>query len=313
MNRLKALVVLIAALMLALPAMAEELNLVDLMDTYYGSGNWTYRTGVGTGSDIGPALSAGLTQLRSSQGRGIIKVPAGHWLYTTAVSPSLLSGNYIVGEGSQASVIVYNANYGGAFYWSGYQGYSGGGMRGIAILLEKQLGDTNAYALLVQGDATYQSDQMAFEDIYISSIEGNSYWWAGLQVYGNARTSPQGIRVITIKNMQIFACHYFGAYFSNLVQASIENLGVYSGKPQTTGMDVWLTGGGSASTNSIYVSIDALNVGGAVHLDNISNVALHGNVGSLITGSSATYVSGWLHAPSVTGSVGSNSNLTIQN
>jgi hypothetical protein len=319
MRAISILVVMFAALWFAPQSSGMELSLPSLMDARYGAGNWSQRTAPGNGTDIGPALEDGFTTLRANGGRGIIKIPSGSWQLTFPPNPNLVSGNYIIGEGSMASKVYFNSNSGAAFYWNSAGGYSGGGMKGVAILLEPNLGDTNAYAILVQGDATYQPDQMSFEDLYISATQNScgapstpSYWYNPVQFYGNARTSPQGIRGATLKNIQVFCGRNLGVYMSNVVQYSIENLGVYVGKPGTSGMDAMFSGGGSASTNTIHLTVSALNVGGTLWLNEISSVALQGNVGVLNTNSTATYVSGWLRAGGTVGVVGANSNLTVR-
>jgi hypothetical protein len=285
-------------------------DLRECMDAQYGVGGWTKRTGVGSGSDIGPALTKCLTDIRAIFGRGKITIPPGQWLMTNAPSSALLSGNVIEGLGSQASIIVFNNAKGVAFHFSGANGYTGGGMRGIGLLLESGLGNTNSYGIYLVGDSKSQPDQMEFNDIYLSAVGGSSYWWEGLHAIGTARTSPQGIRVVIINNMQIFNCRNVGAYISNAVQWSISNLGTYTGIG--TGNDIYITGGGPANTNTIQLTASRLYAGGTLYLNNASDIAIEGKAGALNVNGTATYVSGWLHAPTVSGAVGARSNLTIQ-
>lgn len=210
---------------------AYELDLRDCLDEQ-GSG-WTQRTGVGQGTDIGPALTWGLQSLRKSFGWGKIKIPPGLWLMTTPPSPDDLSGMSIEGLQSMASKIVFNNAAGVAFYFSGANGYDGGGLRGLGILLESGLGDTNSYGILLRGDSRYQPDQMEFNDIYMSSVGGGSYWWDNFHVDGTARVQnealgiPQGCRVGTLDNIQLFCARNVGLYLRNVVQFSLKNAGVY--------------------------------------------------------------------------------------
>lgn len=228
-------------------------DLVSCMNAYYGVGAWTYRTGVNQGSDIGPALTAGLQAIRNGPGaRGTIQINSGQWLYRTPVSPSLLSGNYLIGEGSQASTLFFANGTGVAFYFNGAGGLTGGGLKGLGVQLEDGLGDSTAYAILLMGDASFQPDQMQFDDLYISAL-GASYWFTGFEAYGDARTAPQGIRVGSMHMVEIFKCRNVGCYLSNVVDWDITNLGLFVGKGG--GMDFYITGGGTPPTNSTIVNV----------------------------------------------------------
>lgn len=229
-------------------------ELTDFMDSHYGVGNWTRRTGVGLGTDIGPALVAACNFLRTNYGRGIISItPGGAWLMNTAPTPAQWSGHRIIGAGSQASSVVWNSNSGCPFYFNAAGGYTGGGIEGLSILLEDGYPTSNTYGILLQGDASFQQDQTMWSDIYMTAL-GNSYWFNGFQAYGNARTSPQGIRIADMTNVQIFRCRNAGFYGSNLVGWSGRNIGCYAGL--AGGNSFYLTGGGSTNTNSVQCHFD---------------------------------------------------------
>lgn len=250
--------------------------LKDCMDYHYGSGMWSQRTGVGVGSDIGPAISACISTIRSTSGRGQILINPGSWLMTSA--PSSVAGIEFVGLGSQASVVFYNNASGVAFYYytgGATAGYTGGGLRHIGILLESGLGDTNAYAIVLQGTSTSMPDQTVWEDLYISAAGGSSYWWETFHVDGTARTSPQGVRVGTMRSVQLFNSRNVGLYLSNVVQWDLINVGIYTGKPGTGGNSVYITGGGSASTNSTQVDAIRLTYAGSLNASNCSNVRVN--------------------------------------
>jgi hypothetical protein len=323
--RFSIFLMLFATVLFAPRSYGLELNLRDLMDAYYGSGNWSERTynTPGSGTDIKAAIEAGLTTINSSPGQfGVIKVPAGNWQLDSGINPDKLSGNYIIGEGSVASTIYFDNDTGAAFHW---RHRAGGGMKGIRILLEPGKGDSTAYAILAQGTTLsgpvyVQPDQMVFEDIWINTTKDScgtggdtSYWYIPVQFDGSGRTSPQGVRGATLKNFQISCARQAGIYLTNVVQYSIENLGTYAPKPSSGGADAIFSGGGTASTNSIHLTASALNINGTLYLTNISNVALQGYVYGFSTASTATYVSGWLNsATSPSGVVGTGSDLTIR-
>lgn len=248
------------------------LDLRDLMDARYGAGGWTQRTDIGVGTDIGPAIADGVATLRVTMPlkRGKILVPPGQFMMAT--SPCDLSGISIEGVESQASVIVYNNAAGAAFSWSGAGGYTGGGMKGISLLLESGLGDTGAYGILLKGDATFQPDQTEWEDIYMSAIGGSSFWWTCFNADGSARvpnpkSSLQGVRVSALKNLQLFNSRNVPFYGANLVQWTLENVGVYTGKGQN-GNSIMITG------NSTHVYGQGVN--GLLNITNTIDVMING-------------------------------------
>ena len=261
-------------------------SLVKYLDARHGVGVWTQRTGVGTGTDIGLALTDALVDIRAAYGRGRVIIPSGTWLMTTPPSAADLSGNYLVGLGSQASKIVYNANTGAAFSFSGAGGYTGGGLLGLGIFIESGFAGSSAYAIKLEGDATYQPDQTIFEDLYITAL-GTSTWYRGFQAFGNARTSPQGIRVCDINNVQIFSCNNLGVYLSNIVQFMISNVGVYTGTGG--GNDFYIAGGGAANTNSVQVYAYGLQISGDFNIQNATKWQINGSTATITTAATANY------------------------
>ncbi len=213
---------------------AYELDLRDLLDAYYGPGAWLQRSmSPHSGSDIVPAVNAGLQTLRTQfHEGGVIKVPPGLWRMRSGFNPAVLSSVRFEGVHSMASKLVYDCASGSPFYYNGAGGINGGGLKGLSILLEDTLGDSNAYGVMLKGDATYQPDQMMFEDLYITSVSGGSYWWDGFHVDGSARVPPlaEGCRVLDLHNVQIFRCRNLGLYMARAIQVSMLNVGLYSGK-----------------------------------------------------------------------------------
>ena len=350
---------------------SATVNLIDFMNARYGAGSWSYRSGVNTGTDAGPAINDALQYIRTNFSRGTLIIPPnGIFLVNTAISSTYLAGNNIVGYGSQASKIVYNVNSSNAFNFTGAGGYTGGGIQGLGIFLEAgvgtvftshssfrgtgsisgsiltitataagqlDVGDTiygtgvasgttiTAYgtgsggngtysvnasqtvgstqigtlsgksysttnAINLQGDATYQPDQMVFFDIYISAIVApgynTSYWNNGLQIYA-VRTTPEGARVGQWSNLQLFNNYNAGIYIYNAVQHSFSNIGIYTG--QNTGNNCYITGGGTSLTNSTQLNFQNLSIGGELNLTNAIRCTINGECGSLVAGSGFDY------------------------
>lgn len=237
--------------------------LPDVMDDFYGPGNWTQRQGVGVGTDISPAINACFQGFRTlSGGRGRLIITPGVWMMQTAVGANLLSGNQIEGLGSTASIVVYNKPGGVAFHFNGNFGFTGGGIKGLGIQLESNQGQSLATAVMLQGGAINQPDQTNFEDLYITSLGATSYWWNAFHADGTARTFPQGIRVCNMTNIQTFNCRNLNFYLANVVQWTGTNLGCFTGIGGIPN-SFWLTGGAAQNTWSSYVTmtrVTAINI-----------------------------------------------------
>lgn len=295
---------------IAYAQMPGQISLSTCMDNFYGAGNWTYWTGPATGTDIEPALDACLVNIRNATLRGVVWIDPGEsFALKTPIPPNDLSGNYLLGAGSQASKIIYQSSSGVALGWNGANGNTGGGIRGIGLLLDSGLGNTNSIGILSQGDASFQADQWELDDVYMSAIGASSHWYTGVEFYGNYRTAPQGIRVGSINNLQIFNCWNAAFYASNLVGWTINNLGTYTGSGG--GNDVYITGGGAALTNSVLVSLTGLISNGTLQLSNASNINLSGSTQNLNVTDVAN-AHGFLSVGgTVSGSFGSNSHVFI--
>lgn len=274
-------------------------NLVDFMNARYGANGWSYRTGVGIGTDAGPAINDALQYIRTNFSHGTLLIPpTGIFLINTPINATLLAGNNILGYGSQASKVVYNVNNSTAFNFTGAGGFTGGGIKGLGIFLEAGIGinfatgkrysTTNAINL--QGDTSFQPDQMVFSDLYVSAISAagydTSYWNNGLQIYG-VRVSPQGIRVGQWDNIQLFNNYNAGIYIYNGVQHSFNNIGIYTG--ENNGNNCYITGGGAANTNSTQINMQNLTVSGELNLTNSTRVTINGGCGSLVAGTGFDY------------------------
>jgi hypothetical protein len=283
-------------------------DLRDFLDSTVGVGLWTERTGVGVGTNCQPAAEAALDAIRARYGRGVLRIPPGTWLFNAELAPAKLSGIFVEGYGSQVTKLVYNKNSGAFLRWSAASAFTGGGIRGVGCLLEDGYPTSNAEFMRLEGDATNQPDQFRAEDLYVSAF-GSSFWYQGLIAYGVARTSPQGIRIADLRNIQLFRNRNAAALFYNIVGWTIINLGSYSGSGG--GNDVYLSGGGAANTNSIQVSIDGLWCSGDLKLSNASRCRLFGTAASVTAATSFTYHTGQIFAPSLSGSLGTPGNLLV--
>jgi len=257
----------------AAPSVAQQssyvLDLRTLMDNHYGAGNWSYYTGQGTGTDIGPALQDGISQIQAipfSNRAGEIDVGPFSWSLKTQVSD--FGGIIVRGVTSSRSVIVFQNAGAVAFYFKTV----GGGLRHLAILLDSGLGDTLSMAVLLAGNATSQPDQTEFEDLYISAVGGLAYWWDAVHVDGTARTAPIGARVVTWKNIQTFNARNLSVYLGGAIKHTFENLGCYTGKGPYANT-IMISGTAAApSINNTLISVTC----GVVH-GNDAGTSIYGN------------------------------------
>ncbi len=284
-------------------------DLRDFLDARHGVGGWSYRTGVGLGTDIQPAVHDALDAIRARYSRGKLLIPpTGLFRVASLFDPGKMSGIVMEGLGSQASKFVVDVNAGTLFNFTGAAGFTGGGVRGIGGFLEDGHPTSNAEIMRLDGDGTGQPDQFVVEDLYFSRI-GTSFWANGLVLNGMDRTSPQGTRIGTIRNFQIFCCRISGIGIYNAVGWTMENIGTYAGTG--TGNDVTISGGGASNTNSTQIDIRGLWCGGALILANATDVTIHGKAATVTAATSFNYHAGVVNAASLSGALGPKGTLQV--
>ncbi len=288
------------------------IDLRDLLDEQHGVGGWTQRTGVNTGTNCTVALTLGLDRLRARYGRGTIKIPPGTWLFNTQIDPAKLSGITLEGIHELASQMVWAGGAVDFLRWSGASAYSGGAIRRMGMYREDGFSAVST-GIMLQGDATFQPDQFTVENIYMSAL-GTGYWSKNLFLSGQARTSPQGLRVVSGRNLQLFRSGSGGGYgagFFNVVQGDFTNVGTYVGTG-ALGTNVYVGGGGTTSTNTTQFTLDRLACGGELNLTSHTRAKYDGFCANLAMAGTADFVWGWLDASSTAGALGANSNLIIR-
>jgi hypothetical protein len=295
----------------------DEINIRDVTST-----ELVERTTYGTGTDIGPLIATAALRLRlGGTQRGTVRIPSGVWLLSTGVNDDATAGIRIVGAGISATRIMFDATNGTAFRFDGENagaaGWGGSGIGNLSIRLgAAALGIGTPTAISLQGKTglvgpapVSEPDDFWLENVYVDvETAATARWYSGFFAYGNDRTSAQGIRVATIKNLQIFECTGYAAYMSNIVQWSVDNLGTY-GAGGPTGNDVYVTGGGASTTNSNYGSFNLLNCGGTLFITNCSNMAFNLATATAITTSAADYIHGNIRRTTQAGSFGANSTV----
>lgn len=257
-----------------------RLELTDAMDAVYGAGQWWGRLQGGhLGTDIGPAIDWACGQFKAGAGRGVLHIEAGAWVLKAPPDPVKLAGIVLEGDGSQASQLVYGRSAGAAISLTGANGFTGGGLKGLGILLDAGIGDSTAYGVLMQGNAVSQPDSVIIEDLFIDTLDANTFWYTGFQMWGNARDGAsglaQGIRVTDLRDITIFRCRNVGAYISGVVDLSIVGLSTSVPKVGSGGGDITITGGATQGTKSwhidgrLVVANGSLTVAGAPYTTDV--------------------------------------------
>jgi hypothetical protein len=285
-------------------------DLREFLDLRYGSGNWTQRTGAGVGTDIGPAINDALAALTARYGAGEVFIPPGGWFCKTPIDPVLLSGNNISGLNNMRSTITFDSASGSLFNLNGAGGRTGGRIKRLAIMLEDGHPLSTSRAIHLTGDTVEQASETFFEELYITA-RGNSYWYENVHLFGQNRTTPQGIRVGRMSDIQCFRARNYSAGFFNIVQWVIDNFGTYAGTGALANR-MYIGGGGETARNTAQADFRRLAVGGQLNVTNCRDVYLNGFAADVSTASSATHCNGWVRASSLSGSFGTGSDVTIR-
>jgi hypothetical protein len=283
-------------------------KLADWMDITHGVGLWAYRGGVDAGTDAGEAINAALRALNARYYKGgtVLVEPSYVFQISRDIEPDLLSGNFVVGAGEEASFLCFGPGTTRGFWFSGSNGRTGGGLRNIQYLIEASAGDSLKTPLLLQGDEHFQPDDCHFENVRCGSMDPTSaFWYNGPYFNGMLRDpsrpnapggSLQGIRVGTIKNWQQFCCRNAGALLYNVVQFGVENFGIYSHKPGTAGGTMYLGGAGTWGSNTTQLRIEQLTCGGDLVLGNCSKLFVDGQAARVVAYPSCDLISGTIYA-----------------
>jgi hypothetical protein len=153
---------------------------------------------------------------------------------------------------------------------------------------------------------------MTIDDFYISAL-GTGYWTYNFVCQGTARTSPQGQRVLSARNLQLFRSGASGGYsvlIHNVVQGDIRNIGTYVGTGALAN-NVYIGGGGTSSTNTAQLDVSLLACGGELNLTNSTSVNLSGQASTVAMATTAAQYNGVIWATSSAGAIGLRSTFII--
>lgn len=281
-------------------------DLRDFLDARHGVNGWTFRDGVvHGGTDCLSALHDALDALRARYSYGTLRIVGGGGMFRLGgpIDTNRLRGMLIEGTHPNDARLCFDCSAGGLFQYTGGGGFTGGGMKRIKAWLESGYPLSSVLPLVLQGDASFQPDDMTFEDCYFNTL-GNSTYYAGPLLYGNARTSPQGERVLNIRNMQVFNTRMYGGYFSNLVQSVVDNYGSYT-PAGPDGGDIHIVGNTTGCDfRRMAASCDLI-------INNAHRVFVTGSAARVLADAASTStISGFIEAP-LFGAFGPGSDVSI--
>lgn len=246
----------------------------DFLDARHGVGGWTFRTAAHTGTDCGLAMNDALDYIKDNFGRGSLYFPGFgfDYLIQTVANPDLLSGVRIIGDGPVATSLCFDAVAGNLFEWNDANDYTGGGIENIGILLEDGAPTSDCGSLRFDGDATHAPSSSHVEHVRIG-VRGNSFWARHPVWFGDEKFSPnsQGIRIVTIKDLQCFSSWSHGIEITNVVGLTIENMGTYTGSGN--GNDITIAGtGASPDTRTTQAHVAGVFCGGVFRINNANKI-----------------------------------------
>lgn len=262
-------------------------DLATFMDARYGVGGWSQRGDTpNAGTDIGPAIDDALDHIAAVYGSlsgsfrhgGTVLIPPGIWRMATPPAAAKLLGNTIKGAGPYASSqIVYDASSGTMFDFNAtgaaYPG-SGGGLEDLNLFIEDGAGSTTAICIRLFGDSSRMPDSTRFRNLNITRKGATGSWQTGITANGTNRTTVQGIRTVEFEHINIFCCSSAGMSLLNVVQCSLDQIGLFV--PAAAGGDrLTISGLGASNTNSINVTMNNIT-GGDLQTVNCSQIFGYG-------------------------------------
>lgn len=273
-------------------------SLKEVMDIHYGVGAWTYFGGTGVGSDIYAAITNYRTNVNTASYLTIF-VDYGSYRIAIAGTKAMCDGLKLVGAGIIGCTLNYDRSDGFMWYVGGTGGRTGGELSNFTILLWAGGADTTAWCIYSSGDATDQAGYFRLRNLNITSSD-NSYWYRIVEMNGDARTSPQGTRVIFMENVTGFNAHNFGMLFTNAVTVISSFLALYTGK--NNGNDIQIYGGGASNLNTIKFFLRAMDIGGRLNVYNCSQLDISGSCGTATIAATVTRSIFNIQCPSVSDS-----------
>ena len=270
------------------PLEAVDIRIETILDYYYTDGNgdpnWTQFSGIGLGSDCYAAI-IDYRQNVNQAARINVKFPNGSWRLGIGATAAMCNGLTIEGESILGTQFNYDSTGGQIWVDTSAGGLTGSNFKRGTILLWADGADTNVVAFLLQGDATYQPGFTTIAELNITSPDG-SYYFRAIQCIGNLRTSPQGQRVLRLRELSCFQSRTVAIFLSNVVDVWVGHVGVYTGK--LSGNDMQVAGGGALDTNSTLIFAYGLNIGGILNLGDCKTSKFDGNFGSVFIAATAT-------------------------
>jgi hypothetical protein len=207
-------------------------------------------------------------------GKRAIEFPCGQFSFSS--QPNAINGIRLIGQGKTSTYLV--RNYPGNFLKFAGGVLGGGGTRDISVLAAS--GTSGGYGIHQFGNTTETCDFATFENGLISGNGGT--FAVPLMIDGVARTSPQGVRDIRVRNFDVFAGTSAAIWIANGVGIYLESVGTYPAGG--TNGDVVI---GSGST---VINMSGMNIQGSLTMSSCSKICFQGHTISFVAASTASGV-----------------------
>lgn len=199
------------------------------------------------GSDCTPALNAALADAQGSVRS--IHIPAGDWAFLTKPNPFTMSQR-LIGEGKHVTYLTYGLS--NTHFITMHS--SGSGLRECTLLAGA--GTSGSVALYCQTDdaGIGAGGNHVIEDVWITSKVGAT-WAIPIFLYGARTVAPQGIRTVSLRNVDVFNATLWAMEWWNTVACEWFGGGAYQGAGSTQNVYI---GGPLATGNLIHANLPGL-------------------------------------------------------
>lgn len=246
----------------------------DAMDAFYGAGNWSYRTAPHVGSDLGAALNSAMSvQMVVYPRLDVLIPPTGPWLMTTPISTWNVTGHHIRGDGGPFGTTIHFDSTQN-FFDIGYNGdlREGGLIENLNVNLEPGV-QAGCFIRLAAPDETGAPCGYIFNRLRASCVDPlTSSWLYSIATSGMAKTSPQGIRGLVIRDSMFFCARQGGMWAAGIDQAVFDNLG-FAVPSSPTGADILIGGGPTPQTRSNNIFVNGVVTVGNANIGNLTCIA----------------------------------------
>ena len=204
---------------------------------------------------------------------------------TLSQSPPSLYRIHLEGDDIYGSTIHKGYAGGVLLNFAGPAGFTGGGLHNFSV--PTQPGSANSYIIRANATTEFSPDGLILEDLYLSSgVEVNAPF-RNIEVVGDARLSPPGIRGLVLRNVTCFGATGGNVFLSGVSRIVGSGLSTYKFGPGTDA-DVYVRGAPAFIVEDNYLS--GCDIEGNLRLSRMNKARFQGSIASVISGANLTNV-----------------------